>query len=32
MARSNAFLVVPATKLEWAAGEWVDVMPRRGAW
>ena len=30
LAQSNAFLVVPATKLEWAAGEWVDVMPRRG--
>ena len=30
LAQSNAFLVVPATKLEWAAGEWADVMPRRG--
>ena len=32
LARANAFLVVPAEKLEWAVGEWVDVMPRRGAW
>jgi molybdopterin molybdotransferase len=30
LARANAFLVVPAEKLDWAAGEWVDVMPRRG--
>lgn len=31
LAQANAFLVVPAEKLEWAAGEWVDVLPRRGA-
>ena len=31
LAQANAFLVVPAQKLEWQAGEWVDVMPRRGA-
>ncbi len=31
LAQANCFLVVPATKLEIAAGEWVDVLPRRGA-
>lgn len=30
VAQANAFLVVPEEKLEWATGEWVDVMPRRG--
>jgi molybdopterin molybdotransferase len=30
LARANCFLVVPATKLEFAAGDWVDVLPRRG--
>ena len=30
LARANCFLVVPETRLEWAAGEWVDVLPRRG--
>jgi molybdopterin molybdotransferase len=29
MARANCFLVVPETRLELAAGEWVDVVPRR---
>ncbi|MGC1106699.1 MAG: gephyrin-like molybdotransferase Glp [Candidatus Acidiferrales bacterium] len=30
VARGNCFLVVPQTKLKLAAGEWVDVLPRRG--
>jgi molybdopterin molybdotransferase len=30
LARANCFLVVPETKLEFAAGDWVDVLPRRG--
>lgn len=30
VARANCFLVVPRTKLKLAAGEWVDVLPRRG--
>jgi molybdopterin molybdotransferase len=30
VARANCFLVVPREKLKLAAGEWVDVMPRRG--
>ncbi len=30
VARANGFLVVPQTKLELAAGESVDVLPRRG--
>ncbi len=30
LSRSNCFLVVPETKLEFAMGEWVDVLPRRG--
>ena len=31
VAQANAFLVMPGEQLEWAAGEWVDVLPRRGA-
>jgi molybdopterin molybdotransferase len=30
VARGNCFLVVPVEKLKLAAGEWVDVLPRRG--
>lgn len=30
VARGNCFLVVPQAKLKLAAGEWVDVLPRRG--
>ena len=30
VARANCFLVVPKTRLKLAAGEWVDVLPRRG--
>ncbi|MGB6483554.1 MAG: gephyrin-like molybdotransferase Glp [Candidatus Acidiferrales bacterium] len=30
VARGNCFLVVPQSKLKLAAGEWVDVLPRRG--
>ncbi len=30
LAMANCFLVVPETKLAAAAGEWVDVLPRRG--
>jgi molybdopterin molybdotransferase len=30
LVQANAFLVVPQSKLEWAAGDWVDVLPRRG--
>jgi molybdopterin biosynthesis enzyme len=29
VAQANAFLVVPQAKLEWAAGDWVDVLPKR---
>jgi molybdopterin molybdotransferase len=30
VARGNCFLVMPKAKLKLAAGEWVDVLPRRG--
>lgn len=30
LGQANCFLVVPETKLAAAAGEWVDVLPRRG--
>ncbi|HEV2490825.1 MAG TPA: gephyrin-like molybdotransferase Glp [Candidatus Acidoferrales bacterium] len=30
VARGNCYLVVPQAKLKLAAGEWVDVLPRRG--
>ncbi len=30
IARANAFLVVPAERPDWAAGEWAPVMLRRG--
>lgn len=30
VARANCFLVIERTKLKVAAGEWVDVLPRRG--
>ena len=30
VVRGNCFLVVHETKLKLAAGEWVDVLPRRG--
>jgi len=29
LVQANAFLLVPETRLEWEAGEWVDVLPRR---
>jgi len=29
LARANCFLVTPESKLEFAAGDWVDVLPRR---
>jgi molybdopterin molybdotransferase len=29
VSRANAFLVVPAEKLDWKAGEWVNVLHRR---
>ncbi|HMD32972.1 MAG TPA: gephyrin-like molybdotransferase Glp [Candidatus Acidoferrales bacterium] len=29
LARANCFLVIPETKLEFAAGDWVDLLPRR---
>jgi molybdopterin molybdotransferase len=29
LAQANCFLVVPETRLEWSAGDWVDVLPRR---
>ncbi len=29
LAQANCFLVVPENKLECAAGDWVDVLPRR---
>lgn len=30
LAQANCFLVVPETRLEMSAGEWADVLPRRG--
>jgi molybdopterin molybdotransferase len=30
LAQANCFLVVPETRLEWNAGDWADVLPRRG--
>ena len=30
VARGNCFLVVQQVKLKLTAGEWVDVLPRRG--
>lgn len=30
LAQANCFLVVPQSKLEFAAGDWADVLPRRG--
>ncbi|HJY86626.1 MAG TPA: gephyrin-like molybdotransferase Glp [Candidatus Acidoferrales bacterium] len=32
LAQANCFLLVPPTKLSFAAGEWVDVLPRRDVW
>jgi len=29
LGRANCYLVVPETKLEFAAGDWADVLPRR---
>jgi molybdopterin molybdotransferase len=31
LASTNCFLVVHESKLDWEVGEWIDVMPRRGA-
>ncbi|MCL4522750.1 MAG: molybdopterin molybdotransferase MoeA [Acidobacteria bacterium] len=31
LTQANCFLIVPESKLEFAAGDWVDVLPRRGA-
>ncbi len=31
LAEANCFLVVPQAKLEWRAGEWIGVLPRRGS-
>jgi molybdopterin molybdotransferase len=30
LAQANSFLVVPQERLEFLAGDWVDVLPRRG--
>ena len=30
IARANGFLVVPAERPDWAAGEWAPVLLRRG--
>ncbi|MBI3484140.1 MAG: hypothetical protein HY012_03175 [Acidobacteria bacterium] len=30
LTQANCFLIVPESKLELAAGDWVDVLPRRG--
>jgi molybdopterin molybdotransferase len=29
LAGANCFLVIPEQKLEWTAGEWAEVLPRR---
>jgi molybdopterin molybdotransferase len=31
LAQANCFLVVPSDRLQCSAGEWVNVLPRRGA-
>lgn len=31
LTHANCFLVVRESKLDWEPGEWIDVMPRRGA-
>jgi len=31
LADTNCFLVVHESKLDWEIGEWIDVLPRRGA-
>lgn len=31
LADTNCFLVVHESKLDWEVGEWIDVLPRRGA-
>lgn len=31
LAQSNCFIVVPAAKLEWEAGEWIGIVARRGS-
>jgi molybdopterin molybdotransferase len=31
LADTNCFLVVHESKLDWEVGDWIDVMPRRGA-
>ena len=31
ITRANAFVIVPPEKLDWEAGEWVMVLPRRGS-
>ncbi len=31
LSQANCFVVVQEDKLDWEAGDWVDVMPRRGA-
>jgi molybdopterin molybdotransferase len=31
LASANCFLVVREEKLEWEAGEWIEVLQRRGA-
>ncbi|HET9400449.1 MAG TPA: molybdopterin-binding protein, partial [Candidatus Acidoferrales bacterium] len=30
LAHANCFIVVPAGKLEWEAGEWIGIVARRG--
>jgi molybdopterin molybdotransferase len=30
LAQANCFLIVPESRLEMGAGDWVDVLPRRG--
>jgi molybdopterin molybdotransferase len=30
VAQANAFLMIPPDRLDWAAGEWVTVLPRSG--
>jgi molybdopterin molybdotransferase len=31
LSQANCFVVVQEDKLDWEAGDWVGVMPRRGA-
>jgi molybdopterin molybdotransferase len=31
LTHANCFMVVPESRLDWEPGDWIDIMPRRGA-